>query len=101
MRFAETYKTHAGLLSLSGELGYQADMSDDTVAEAYLLADPNTIYQYVIDADEKESSLSHSSMTLQMMLETQHGWMLNAGFDFFNYRNGTMSGVTLSASRCF
>ena len=101
LRFAETYSTSVGMLSLSGALGYQADMSDDTVARAYLLADPDTIYQYVMDADEEEQSLSHSSLTLGAMLETEEGWMLTAAFNFFSYHSGSMSGATLSASRRF
>ncbi len=101
LRFAETYETDVGRLSLSGELGYQADMSDDTIADAFLLADPDTVYRYVMDADDKNQSLSHSTMTLEMMLETETGWMLNSGFEFFSYRNGSLSGVNLSASRRF
>lgn len=54
-----------------------------------------------MDADDDNQSLSHSSMVLGAMLETEGGWMLNAGFDFFSYERGSISGVTLSASRAF
>ncbi len=101
LRFAENYETSLGTLSLSGELGYQADMSDDTVADAYLLADPDTIYRYVLDAEDKNHSLSHTTMVLGMMLATDTGWMMNTGFEFFKYRNGSINGINLSASRRF
>ena len=89
------------MVSLSGEIGYQADMSDDTVARAFLLADPSTVYEYRMEAADEEQSLSHSSMVLGATLRTENNWLFNASADFFVYESGILTGLTLSASKAF
>lgn len=88
-------------MTVYGQMGYQADISDDTVARAFLLADPSTIYEYRIRADDDEQSLSHSSLELGMELVTEHNWRFNASLDFFDYDAGSMTGLTLSAAKNF
>jgi hypothetical protein len=99
--FAQEFENELGLVNLTGEIGYQADMSDDTVARAFLLADPSTVYEYRMDADDDEQSLSHSSLVLGASLLTDSNWSLNASADFFVYESGTLTGLTLSAARRF
>ena len=99
LRFSDSFTNELGEISLSGEIGYQADMSDDTVARAFLLADPSTIYEYRLDADDDEQSLSHSSLVLGASLLTENNWLFNASADFFVYQSGTLTGLTLSASK--
>ena len=89
------------MVSLSGEIGYQPDMSDDTVARAFLLADPSTVYEYRMEAEDEEQSLSHSSMVLGATLRTENNWLFNASANFFVYESGTLTGLTLSASKAF
>ncbi|CAI8204063.1 MAG: Uncharacterised protein [Alphaproteobacteria bacterium] len=76
-------------------------MSDDTVARAFLLADPSTIYEYRMDADDDAQSLSHSSLVLGASLLTENNWLFNASADFFVYQSGKLTGLTLSASKAF
>lgn len=101
VRFSNSFQNELGEVSLSGEIGYQADMSDDTVARAFLLADPSTVYEYRMDADDDEQSLSHSNLVLSASLLTETEWLFNASFDFFGYEAGTLTGLTVSASRAF
>lgn len=101
LRFSDSFTNELGEVSLSGEIGYQADMSDDTVARAFLLADPSTVYEYRMEADDEEQSLSHSSMVLGATLRTENNWLFNASADFFVYESGTLTGLTLSASKAF
>ena len=101
LSFSDSFTNELGEVSLSGEIGYQADMSDDTVASAFLLADPSTVYEYRMSADDDEQSLSHSSLVLGASLLTENNWLLDASADFFVYRSGTLTGLTLSASKAF
>ena len=101
VRFSNSFQNELGEVSLSGEIGYQADMSDDTVARAFLLGDPSTVYEYRMDADDDEQSLSHSNLVLSASLLTETEWLFNASFDFFGYEAGTLTGLTVSASRAF
>ena len=101
LSFSDSFTNELGEVSLSGEIGFQADMSDDTVARAFLLADPSTIYEYRLDADDDEQSLSHSSLVLGASLLTENNWLFNASADFFVYQSGTLTGLTLSASKAF
>lgn len=70
LRFSDSFTNELGDVSLSGAIGYQADMSDDTVARAFLLADPSTVYEYRMDADHDAQSLSYSSLVLGASLLT-------------------------------
>lgn len=70
-------------------------------ARAFLLADPNTVYEYRMDADNAAQSMSHSSLVLGARLLTDGGWLFNAGFDFYAYESGILNGLTLSASKAF
>ena len=101
VRFSDSFESELGAVSLSGEVGYQADMSDDTVARAFLLADPSTIYEYRMDADDDAQSLSHTNLVLSASLQTETNWLFNASFDFFGYEAGTLTGLTVSAARAF
>jgi hypothetical protein len=101
LHFSDSFTNELGDITLSGAIGYQADMSDDTVARAFLLADPSTVFEYRMKADDAEQSLSHSSMVLGATLQTENNWLLNASADFFVYRSGTLTGLTLSASKAF
>jgi hypothetical protein len=101
VRFSDSFENELGEVTLAGEIGYQADMSDDTVARAFLLADPSTIYEYRMDADDDAQSLSHSNLVLSASLHTEADWLFNASFDFFGYESGTLTGLTILASRAF
>jgi uncharacterized protein with beta-barrel porin domain len=101
VRFSDSFENELGEVTLAGEIGYQADMSDDTVARAFLLADPSTIYEYRMDADDDAQSLSHSNLVLSASLRTEADWLFNASFDFFGYESGTLTGLTILASRAF
>ena len=101
VRFSDSFENELGEVTLAGEIGYQADMSDDTVARAFLLADPATIYEYRMDADDDAQSLSHSNLVLSASLRTEADWLFNASFDFFGYESGTLTGLTILASRAF
>ena len=67
----------------------------------WMLADPSTVFEYRMEADDPEQSLTHSSMVLGATLQTENNWLLNASADFFVYRSGTLTGLTLSASKAF
>ena len=100
---ASSHRVASGIndFSLGQDQFYQADMSDDTVARAFLLADPSTVYEYRMDADDDEQSLSHSNLVLSASLLTETEWLFNASFDFFGYEAGTLTGLTVSAARAF
>ena len=101
VRFSDSFENELGEVTLAGEIGYPADMSDDTVARGFLLADPSTIYEYRMDADDDAQSLSHSNLVLSASLRTEADWRFNASFDFFGYESGTLTGLTILASRAF
>lgn len=90
-----------GYLTLSGELGYRADISSDSQASLYRLSDTTTIYTHQIERSRGAYSLSHTRLALDVALARDNGWHYKARTSWQDYKTGYLAGISFSAAYRF
>ena len=102
-RFADQMETPNGQFGYFGELGFQSDISDAGTAHAYALSDMTTLYSYDYETagSDDDYSLSHSSLAFGASLARPDRWQLRSAIKLNHYRSGTITNLTLQASKTF
>ena len=100
-RINETFDFDLGDLKLTGEFGYQADLSESSKAQAYQLSDSRLIFTHdVSDKDEAYSS-SHSMVSFGADLTGNNGWTYSAKGRLQKYKTGNIGSLSLQAAYLF
>jgi hypothetical protein len=101
LRLNESLDTDYGLLSVIGEVGYRADVSRDSRARMYKLADTTVIYTHDVDRQNGAQSQSHARLSLGASLQRDNGWHYKADTSWQEYSSGYIAGLNISAKYKF
>lgn len=97
----ETYDLDFGDLKLTGEFGYQADLSNSSKAQGYQLNDESLIYAHDVRNNDDAYSSSHSMVRVGADLTGDNGWTYSAKGHLRHYENGNIASVSLQAAHRF
>lgn len=100
-RLDETYDLDFGDLKLTGEFGYQADLSNSSKAQAYQLNDESLIYTHDVSNKDDAYSSSHSMVRVGADLTGDNGWTYSAKGYLRHYETGNIAGLSLQAAYRF
>ena len=100
-RLNETYDLDFGALKLTGELGYQNDLSKSGKAQAYLASDEMLIFTHDVGDNNAALSSSHGMVSFGADLTNDQGWTYSAKGRLRNYKTGNIASVNLQAAYRF
>lgn len=100
-RINETFDFDLGDLKLTGEFGYQADLSESSKAQAYQLSDSRLIFTHDVSDKDEDYSSSHSMVSFGADLTGNNGWTYSAKGRLQKYKTGNIGSLSLQAAYRF